>query len=89
MSVGLWVDCERRGKTEIAWNKMHVIALDIDVAADAVDYRYIPLRSPPFGRPVHLPSSSAFTNQKSLFGIETEMHTQEGLVKEIVDETRT
>lgn len=38
-----------------------------------VDYKYVPLRSPPFARP----SSSAIINQESLFGIETEMLTLE------------
>ena len=64
-----------------------MIDLDIDVGADTVDYQYVPLRSPLFACPVHLPSPAS-SPIKSLSGLETVMHKLEGLVKEIMDEKR-
>ena len=42
-------------RTEIARNMTRTIDLDIDIGADAVDYKYVPLCSTLFTRPVHLP----------------------------------
>ena len=67
-----------------------VIDLDIDIGADAVDYKFrsfFPLGL--YARPVltfFIHSSSAIANQESLSGLETEMRKLEGIVKEVVDE---
>jgi p24 family protein delta-1 len=65
--------------------------LDVDIGADAVDYKYAsPLLRTTFffsfltSFCVHF--SSAIANQESLSGLETEMRKLEGIVKEIVDE---
>ena len=69
-----------------------IIDLDVDIGADAVDYKYVPrccaLLSPPFLTFFFLASTflSAIANQESLSGLETEMRKLEGVVKEIVDE---
>lgn len=62
-----------------------IIDLDVDIGAEAVDYKYARLLSLP--HTFELTSSrSAIANQESLSGLETEMRKLEGLVKEIVDE---
>ena len=62
-----------------------VVDLDIDIGADAVDYKCVSL-----SLPKHLFHmiffSSAIANQESLSALETEMRKLEGLVKEVVDE---
>jgi hypothetical protein len=65
-------------------NKTRVIDLDVDIGADAVDYKCVCL---PWCIccPMTCPAS-AIANQESLSGLETEMRRLEGLVKEIVDE---
>ena len=63
-----------------------VVDLDIDIGADAVDYKYVVSF---LGNSCHLNfflSSSAIANQESLSALETEMRKLEGLVKEVVDE---
>jgi hypothetical protein len=42
-------------RTEIGRNMTRTIDLDIDIGADAVDYKYVPLRATLFARLVHLP----------------------------------
>jgi hypothetical protein len=64
--------------------------LDVDIGADAVDYKYASYHH----RVLLIFSdiltstflSSAIANQESLSGLETEMRKLEGIVKEIVDE---
>ncbi|KAH0826564.1 emp24/gp25L/p24 family/GOLD-domain-containing protein [Lanmaoa asiatica] len=73
-------------KTGIARNMTRTIDLDIDIGADAVDYKYVPPTLPFSCLPIHPTSPSAIANQESLSGLETEMRKLEGLVKEIVDE---
>ena len=41
------------------------IDLDIDIGADAVDYKYVSLRSLPFARPVHLPPPAPYSTLTS------------------------
>lgn len=62
-----------------------VIDLDIDIGADAVDYKCV-ARSPDYICAKLIYSRSAIANQESLSGLETEMRKLEGLVKEVVDE---
>ena len=60
--------------------------MDIDIGADAVDYKYV-VDFLLLGNSCHLRSfSSAIANQESLSALETEMRKLEGLVKEVVDE---
>ena len=40
---------------EIAGNVTRMIDLDMDIGVDVVDHKYVPLRFPPFARPIHLP----------------------------------
>ncbi len=66
-----------------------IIDLDVDIGADAVDYKYAlhpPRAICQFFLTFLLPLSSAIANQESLSGLETEMRKLEGIVKEIVDE---
>jgi hypothetical protein len=67
-----------------------IIDLDVDIGADAVDYKYAHHRCSIacclFQTFLLLPFSSAIANQESLSGLETEMRKLEGIVKEIVDE---
>jgi hypothetical protein len=65
-------------------NKTRTIDLDVDIGADAVDYKYVP--HPDAYKYLLIPFNSAIANQESLSGLETEMRRLEGLVKEIVDE---
>jgi p24 family protein delta-1 len=61
-----------------------IIDLDVDIGADAIDYKYV-LSAPSYN--CDLPASfSAIANQESLSGLEVEMRKLEGIVKEIVDE---
>lgn len=77
--------CSIDVKADVARNMTRTIDLDIDIGADAVDYKYVPCSSSLVF--VHSPtSSSAIANQESLSGIETEMRKLEGIVKEVVDE---
>jgi len=66
-------------------NMTRTVDLDIDIGADAVDYKCVP---PALYCALLTPSllSSAIANQESLSGLETEMRKLEGIVKEIVDE---
>jgi hypothetical protein len=62
-----------------------VVDLDVDIGADAVDYKYVFCScffkiSPDD----HFPS--AIANQESLSSLETEMRKLEGIVKEISEE---
>lgn len=70
-----------------ASQKNRVIDLDVDIGADAVDYKFV--FPAPFYRTtmrLNLNPLSAIANQESLSGLETEMRKLEGLVQEIVDE---
>ena len=63
-----------------------VIDLDIDIGADAVDYKCVFfICEMKVENPLTL-IYSAIANQESLSGLETEMRKLEGLVKEVVDE---
>lgn len=67
---------------------MRIIDLDVDIGADAVDYKYarfpfVPLTVDLFSH--HL-TFSAIANQDGLSALEVEMRKLEGVVKEIVDE---
>lgn len=62
-----------------------VIDLDVDIGADAVDYKWVPRRSCLVYQLTRV-FQSAIANQESLSGLETEMRKLEGIVKEIVDE---
>jgi hypothetical protein len=53
--VGFGLNVTADVRTEIGRNMTRTIDLDIDIGADAVDYKYVPLRAAPFARPVHLP----------------------------------
>ena len=69
-----------------AKTKARIIDLDVDIGADAVDYKYAfpdvhSVACPNIGFP-----NSAIANQESLSGLETEMRKLEGIVKEIVEE---
>lgn len=68
---------------------MRIIDLDVDIGADAVDYKYAWL-SFLFLYPMNLFSHnltfSAIANQDGLSALEVEMRKLEGVVKEIVDE---
>lgn len=71
-------------KGELAVNMSRTIDLDVDIGADAVDYKYVsPCLS---ARTLIRSPNSAIANQESLSGLETEMRKLEGVVKEIVDE---
>jgi hypothetical protein len=69
-----------------------IIDLDVDIGADAVDYKYafhhrvLFIYLFGFFLTFSLPFLSAIANQESLSGLETEMRKLEGIVKEIVDE---
>jgi hypothetical protein len=68
-----------------------VIDLDIDIGADAVDYKfryyYFPFcRLYATTDNFFLSLLSAIANQESLSGLETEMRKLEGIVQEVVDE---
>jgi hypothetical protein len=68
-----------------------VIDLDIDIGADAVDYKfryYYSLFAVCMQRLTifFLSLLSAIANQESLSGLETEMRKLEGIVQEVVDE---
>jgi hypothetical protein len=69
-----------------AKSKSRIIDLDVDIGADAVDYKCVfpgvhNITCPDMGFP-----NSAIANQESLSGLETEMRKLEGIVKEIVEE---
>jgi hypothetical protein len=79
--VWAWADAHETEKDS------RIIDLDVDVGADAVDYKYaFHHRVFFFSLTFLLPFSSAIANQESLSGLETEMRKLEGIVKEIVDE---
>jgi len=64
-----------------------VIDLDIDIGADAVDYKCVfHVRNEKLGFLSLILICSAIANQESLSGLETEMRKLEGLVKEVVDD---
>ena len=75
-----------------------IVDLDVDIGADAVDYKCVLslfLLSLPSLNRVSLPlvptrylihSRSAIANQESLSGLETEMRKVEGIVKELIDD---
>ena len=64
-----------------------VIDLDIDIGADAVDYKFVlPLRFACTTSSDVFFTPSAIANQESLSGLETEMRKLEGIVQEVVDE---
>lgn len=69
-----------------AKSKSRIIDLDVDIGADAVDYKCVF----PGVHGIACPNleflNSAIANQESLSGLETEMRKLEGIVKEIVDE---
>ena len=65
-------------------NKSRDVDLDVDIGADAVDYKYV-LHTQSILYGSHA-LNSAIANQESLSSLETEMRRLEGLVKEIVDE---
>jgi hypothetical protein len=71
--------------SEEAKTSSRIIDLDIDIGADAVDYKYALSEFFVHGVSLML-SSSAIANQESLSGLEVEMRKLEGVVKEIVDE---
>jgi hypothetical protein len=60
------------------------VDLDVDIGADAVDYKCVWTQS----TITSLPDTfySAIANQESLSGLEVEMRKLEGIVKEVVDE---
>ena len=60
--------------------------MDIDIGADAVDYKYVVSFSSWELMSSDIFFSSAIANQESLSALETEMRKLEGLVKEVVDE---
>jgi len=64
-----------------------VVDLDVDIGADAVDYKCVFLIFLPFNVQC-LWDESAIANQESLSGLETEMRKLEGIVKEILDEMK-
>lgn len=64
--------------------RKRVIDLDVDIGADAVDYKYVFPTS--LRRYLLTCLLSAIANQESLSALETEMRKLEGVVKEIVDE---
>ncbi|KAG6332440.1 hypothetical protein ID866_6646 [Astraeus odoratus] len=73
-------------KYAVAQNMSRTVDLDVDIGADAVDYKYV-LQVVSSGFPqADTPPDSAIANQESLSGLETEMRKLEGVVKEIVDE---
>lgn len=64
-----------------------VIDLDIDIGADAVDYKFRSfLCARPSSDTFFFSLLSAIANQESLSGLETEMRKLEGIVKEVADE---
>jgi len=63
-----------------------VVDLDVDIGADAVDYKCV-FSHHPFNVQC-LWDKSAIANQESLSGLETEMRKLEGVVKEILDEMK-
>jgi p24 family protein delta-1 len=65
-----------------------IIDLDVDIGAEAVDYKYVLTHLLLFLYPLTngVNSTSAIAAKESLSGLETEMLKLEGLVKEIVDE---
>ena len=69
-----------------AKGRSRVIDLDIDIGADAVDYKYVSVIDISRGAADISNTSSAIANQESLSGLETEMRKIEGIIKEIVDE---
>jgi hypothetical protein len=79
----VWVDVPAHNTEKSS----RIVDLDVDVGADAVDYKYAPHRCVLcFFLTFLLSLSSAIANQESLSGLETEMRKLEGIVKEIVDE---
>jgi hypothetical protein len=72
--------------SEIAKNANRTIDLDVDIGADAVDYKYVLVSTPLQYLIVLVPIRSAIANQESLSGLEVEMRKLEGIVKEIVEE---
>ena len=82
--IGSWLDVS----SQDAPKSSRVIDLDVDIGADAVDYKYvcyILIKLKSVVNVVFAPFS-AIANQESLSALETEMRKLEGLVKEIVDE---
>ena len=63
-----------------------VVDLDIDIGADAVDYKYVVSFLLGDSCQLNYFFPSAIANQESLSALETEMRKLEGLVKEVVDE---
>jgi hypothetical protein len=76
-----WADALAQDPEKIS----RIIDLDVDIGADAVDYKYA-LPPPHFICLFADIFTSAIANQESLSGLETEMRKLEGIVKEIVDE---
>ena len=63
-----------------------IIDLDVDIGADAVDYKYVSRRLVSSYYVFLINQNSAIANQESLSGLEVEMRKLEAIVKEIVDE---
>ena len=62
-----------------------IIDLDVDIGADAVDYKYV-ISYLLYRLTCRHLTNSAIANQESLSGLETEMRKLEGIVKEITEE---
>jgi hypothetical protein len=67
--------------------RSRVIDLEIDIGADAVDYKYVLVVTPGAAfTDLSVAVLSAIAAQESLSGLETEMRKLEGIIQEIVDE---
>lgn len=66
-------------------NMSRIVDLDVDIGADAVDYKYV-LHSVKLLVVLLTMRNSAIANQESLSSLEVEMRKLEGIIKEVVDE---
>jgi hypothetical protein len=81
-NLALSIEAMRNERTQFS----RMVDLDIDIGADAIDYKCVPGLSVRSLHVTDLFSFSAIANQDGLSALEVEMRKLEGVVKEIRDE---